>query len=284
MIENNKKRKDKGMELKDIIKEKKRQLEKEIQDIKKDVDEGDAAVFWQMKDKKDRKLKKVHIEEGHKHPRNVKLESEELQDEMKFIILRKRLKLLENNLNQLQNIENRLEYDGWSAVAKWFGEKYDLLGEDYARKTIRKYYIEKTKYKKGRKPFAFGDLDKDYYESDKIMISSEDVDMRSKSELVIAEKLREYGINFEYEQTLIMDGQKWHPDFFIIKDNGEFVIWEHIGRTFDDQYLEKQISKLIEYKRHGFVLWKNLIVTFDGENGSFDVNEVEFKIKNNLLK
>lgn len=68
--------------------------------------------------------------------------------------------------------------------------------------------------------------------------------VRSKSEVIIANLLYQYGIKYEYEKKLKYNDKWIEPDFTVILDNGEEYYWEHLGmiglESYDNRWLEKQ--------------------------------------------
>ncbi len=79
--------------------------------------------------------------------------------------------------------------------------------------------------------------------------------MRSKSELVIADKLHARGIEFVYEQPLIFsNGRTRYPDFTISDaSRGVTFYWEHLGLLDDPQYRARWQRKLGEYRAAGIL-------------------------------
>lgn len=68
--------------------------------------------------------------------------------------------------------------------------------------------------------------------------------VRSKSEVIIANLLHQYGIKYEYEKKLKYKNKWIEPDFTIILDNGDEYYWEHLGmlglESYDNRWVEKQ--------------------------------------------
>lgn len=122
-----------------------------------------------------------------------------------------------------------------------------------------------------------------YLSDQKTQITSFGIRVRSKSELLIAEKLHEYGIPFRYEQVIHVADTTLIPDFSIIRGDGKKFVWEHEGRTHDARYLEKQLNKEKLYATIGITRWDNFIVTYDDENGNIDLRVVEAEIRNKLM-
>ena len=107
---------------------------------------------------------------------------------------------------------------------------------------------------------------------------------RSKSEALIAMLLESYGIEFKYEAEIKVNGRILYPDFVIRrKRDGKIILWEHFGMIHDEEYQQGMFRKLIAYHEAGYNIWDNLIVSFDSENGSIDIDSIEKMITLYLL-
>ena len=72
--------------------------------------------------------------------------------------------------------------------------------------------------------------------------------VRSKSEWIIADKLKAAGIKYQYEQPLILNGVERFPDFTIKDDDaGTVYYWEHNGMLSDQGYKNRWQRKLDDY-------------------------------------
>lgn len=85
--------------------------------------------------------------------------------------------------------------------------------------------------------------------------------MRSKSERTIGNRLEDRGIVYWYDSVLDLDGGVCSPDFWIRKDSGLFVIWEHLGLLGDAVYDKQNERKIEIYHGMGFQEHTNLILT-----------------------
>lgn len=94
-------------------------------------------------------------------------------------------------------------------------------------------------------------------------VTSRGLKVRSKSELLIAEKLYAYNIPFRYEQVLRIQNVSLIPDFTIRRNDGKIFFWEHEGLTNVREYIEWQKHKGELYASAGIVPWDNFIVTYD---------------------
>ena len=107
--------------------------------------------------------------------------------------------------------------------------------------------------------------------------------VRSKSELIIADRLHAHGIEYIYEQPLALGGQTRFPDFTIDDaENGVTYYWEHCGLLGDPEYRARWERKLAWYRDNGILPAEagggengTLIVTQDGENGGISSQEIE---------
>lgn len=76
--------------------------------------------------------------------------------------------------------------------------------------------------------------------------------VRSRSELLIANLLHQLGLGYDYEAPFTgVDGRTVRPDFTIVTDLGETVIWEHLGMLADPRYTTKWEAKKDWYARNG---------------------------------
>ena len=77
--------------------------------------------------------------------------------------------------------------------------------------------------------------------------------VRSKSELVIADKLHARGIDYAYEQPLVLpNGRTRYPDFTIADHaRGVTFYWEHLGMLDDQGYRDRWEGKRAEYLKCG---------------------------------
>lgn len=111
------------------------------------------------------------------------------------------------------------------------------------------------------------------YAENYIHLTDKGEQVASKSELIIANILYSYGIKYEYERPITINGVTYKPDFTIWRPDGTMILWEHAGLMDDPEYARKFENKLIQYQKAGYTQANNLIVTYD-EKGSFSAIEV----------
>ena len=94
--------------------------------------------------------------------------------------------------------------------------------------------------------------------------------MRSKSEWIIADKLHAAGIDYQYEQSLLLAGVERFPDFTIVDDDtGSTWYWEHNGMLSNVAYRQRWERKLGAYRQQGILP----LSEGGGENGTLLITE-----------
>lgn len=111
--------------------------------------------------------------------------------------------------------------------------------------------------------------------------------VRSKSEVIIADRLFKAGIPYRYEVLLPMEYEDIsyvYPDFQILNTRTkEVFFWEHLGMMDDPKYANGQIKKISGYARSGYILGKSLILTFESKERPLDTFCVDGLIETFLL-
>ncbi len=93
---------------------------------------------------------------------------------------------------------------------------------------------------------------------------AEEMNVRSKSEAMIALILELEGLDVQYEREIVLQGRRFKPDFTIRHpETNELIYFEHFGLIDDPGYYRNMIEKLIIYWNSGIRLGENLIVTFE---------------------
>jgi len=116
--------------------------------------------------------------------------------------------------------------------------------------------------------------------------------VRSKSELVIADKLHGRGIEYGYEQPLTLSsGRVCYPDFTIADHaRGLTFYWEHLGMLHDPAYRLRWERKRSAYLAAGISAHADgggpegtLIETRDEPNGALDAVKIAEVIEKVVL-
>ena len=88
--------------------------------------------------------------------------------------------------------------------------------------------------------------------------------VRSKSEQSIGNALEDYGIEYTYDEGIIVGTRCYYADFVITCRDGTQIIWEHFGlMDSDEDYHKKALWRMEDYRRQGWRQWRDLIYTFE---------------------
>lgn len=176
------------------------------------------------------------------------------------------IKILEENLRALNYMDRHYKSYNPNEIEKNLKRAYKCLPKECFEIAG---FIDKKGW--GSQPY---EKSFNHPENLKHMTSKGDL-VRSKSELAIADMLFNRRLEYRYEQILHIGDTILVPDFSILSQiTGEVVYHEHAGMTFDDEYINNFNWKLMKYRENGVVPWKNLIITYDDENGNLDVRAI----------
>lgn len=109
--------------------------------------------------------------------------------------------------------------------------------------------------------------------------------VRSKSELNIANMLNKMNIPYRYECPLQLGkGIIIYPDFTTLDvANRCEIYWEHRGMMDDREYAKDSVKRVKDYGKEGIFLGDRLIITEETNNSPLDTNEIKRIIDHYLL-
>ena len=178
---------------------------------------------------------------------------------------------LKEDIAVLQNVHKRISGSNPADILRMLPRAYTMLPTEY-------FFPDQSDWENESYPMS------DYKPEMRRHLTSRGLKVRSKSELIIAEKYYENAVQFRYEQILFYGTTKLVPDFTIRAPGGHIIYWEHCGMTNDENYISHHKWKMSIYEKMDIVPWKNLIVTYDDENGNVNIPLIESEIKNKILK
>lgn len=129
--------------------------------------------------------------------------------------------------------------------------RYEAAAED------EKIYLEELKKVQKKK-----------YSDQYLYATLSGAQVQSKSEMMIADTLTRKGIQFKYEEVIIINGYSLKPDFTIIYRD-QVYYWEHLGLMDKEEYRKSWEWKKEKYKQAGIVEGVNLIVTRESKGHPF---------------
>lgn len=100
--------------------------------------------------------------------------------------------------------------------------------------------------------------------------------VRSKSEMIIADRLYTNGIPYKYECPIQIMGKVYHPDFTILKISTRKNLYlEHNGKIDDPDYKNDFVTRINDFNLAGIRQGDNLFLTFESSNIPFDVRTID---------
>ena len=124
--------------------------------------------------------------------------------------------------------------------------------------------------------------------------------VRSKSEVIIANALKNNNVPYRYEFPLVIERKEggsentasfvnddyceFHPDFYClnVRTRQEYA-WEHFGMMDDPEYAARAVAKLSLYSANGYFPGKNLIISMESKSTQIDSLEIN-RLINEYLK
>lgn len=107
--------------------------------------------------------------------------------------------------------------------------------------------------------------------------------VRSKSEMIIADKLSKAGVPYVYEPVCDLNKKGLHPDFAVLNiTTRETYFYEHFGMMDKPEYATAAIRKIAKYRELGYEYGQKLLFTFETGGDGLDIKELNFIIKRYL--
>ena len=168
----------------------------------------------------------------------------------KYLIARKRQ--LDNNIPIISRYLNKLDTSTPKSIIRSLPNAYQGMPDSYF-------------YHQSIEDWLSMPYPKNQYRTDEWdYFSNNGIPVRSKSEVLIANQLENYHIPYRYEAAITLGKQTKYPDFTIKNPfNGQLIIWEHFGAFNQQDYDKKMNNKMNLYLKHGYILFENLILTFE---------------------
>lgn len=135
-------------------------------------------------------------------------------------------------------------------------------------------------------------IDGRFFEENLIHRTSRGEMVRSKSEVIIADRLADLDVEYIYERPLTIDNTTKYPDFTIEDmESGRTFYWEHCGMLYVPSYRKHWEEKLKWYKQHDIFPCEEgggskgtLIITSELPNGGISSQEIEKVIRSVILE
>ncbi|MBR3143556.1 MAG: hypothetical protein IKF09_10465 [Clostridiales bacterium] len=100
--------------------------------------------------------------------------------------------------------------------------------------------------------------------------------VRSKSEVIIADRLWLNGIPYRYECPLMVNGKIIHPDFTVLRlSDNKLIYHEHCGMADKNDYAENMVTRINDYNKEGIYLGDRLFLSFETSSTPLDVSVID---------
>lgn len=104
--------------------------------------------------------------------------------------------------------------------------------------------------------------------------------VRSKSEVIIADRLYSKGIPYKYECPLRIGNRVIHPDFTILRLSDRKVLYhEHCGMMDDPEYARDMVRRVNLYSNEDICLGDRLFMTFETSENPLDIKLLDEMIE-----
>lgn len=109
--------------------------------------------------------------------------------------------------------------------------------------------------------------------------------VRSKSEVIIADRLLFHKVPYHYERVLFFERYgEFCPDFYVLnKRTMKAYYWEHFGIMDDPRYSCEAVRKMVAYTENGIIQGKNLLVSYETSINPLKTEYIDELIKSFLL-
>lgn len=212
-------------------------------------------------------------EDGKKKRKLVEKDGDILKGILRRIYLEEEIAALEHNIKIIEDLTEKYKSVNSSDILQRMPKRFQKFPPEY-------FFPQPIEEGWENEPYE----QSDYMTERKIHMTSRGLSVRSKSELSISEEFYKFEIPFRYEQVLRIGEYQIAPDFMPRnKRTGQQFYWEHCGMPGNEEYMKHHKWKMNLYESVGIVPWKNLIVTYDGEDGTLNLAEIESVIRNKLL-
>ena len=169
--------------------------------------------------------------------------------------LEKERDLLQKNLILLNKVLDSCENTDFETIMQKLPPGFRQLPRNY-------YRVKKKKKSYRRDP---------YHPEHLIYKTNGGEAVRSKFEQSIGNALESYGIEYTYDEGVIIESRCYYADFIITCRDGTKIIWEHFGLIdADDEYREHALQRMKDYRKNGYYQWRNLIYTFEDDIRSLE--------------
>jgi hypothetical protein len=173
--------------------------------------------------------------------------------------------ILKQYINKYPAFSVEQVYDHLSEGRKKYATPLVLNNEEYVKQWLDEPFIPKSINKDAPK-----------------FITLKGEHVRSKSEVIIADRLYAKGISYKYECPVMIGNEVFHPDFTILRLSDMKILYhEHCGKMGDSVYVEDFVDRVNKYGRVGVFTGDRLFFTFESSDQPLDISWLDEFIEKN---
>ena len=186
-------------------------------------------------------------------------------------------------LKTLNKVEKILEKTGdWERVFFDIPMEKRHLIKPYEAKPIEVSEEQKDRWR--MLAIRYGNRNRKYLPKNSTTLNGEHV--KSKSEIIIADRLKVAGVPYSYEYETVVANEysgafeKWYPDFKVLNTRtGKEYYWEHLGMVDKADYFATGMFKLDVFAANDIIVGDNLIVTMETTETPMNTEYIDMIIK-----
>lgn len=197
------------------------------------------------------------------------------------------LEMIRHNLHVLKGAQKRVKDYSFETIRACMKNAYRLLADDYYSRVSLPLSTDegsKTRMMERYEKWALQPYrQSDYKTEQKKFRTSRNLLVRTKAELIIAEKLYSYEIPFRYEQVLVFGKYELAPDFTFPEKGGDEFYFEYCGMMDDPDYVNHFLWKRSTYESNGLNEWNGKMIYTFNKNNEMDIQEIDTVIREKIL-
>ena len=186
-------------------------------------------------------------------------------------------------LKTLNKVEKILEKTGdWERVFFDIPMEKRHLIKPYEAKPIEVSEEQKDRWR--MLAIRYGNRNRKYLPKNSTTLNGEHV--KSKSEIIIADRLKVAGVPYVYEYETVVANEysgafeKWYPDFKVLNTRtGKEYYWEHLGMVDKADYFATGMFKLDVFAANDIIVGDNLIVTMETAETPMNTEYIDMIIR-----
>ena len=204
-------------------------------------------------------------------------------------VVQKRIKWLDKLIASYKEDNLADIYDDYCIARRKLITPYVISDEEYVLQWLEKGMQEACVTASNEdifEKFIMGNSNDKEMRDNRVFTTAKGENVRSKSEVIIADTLARLDIPYIYEKPFYYDdGNSFKPDFTVlnVKRRKEIII-EHFGMIGSEDYMDSFFWKMKKFGKMGILQGDNLLMTFEDKEHQFNIADYIPDIKKMCLE